>query len=291
MDRRAAVAAGITVVLWASAYVAIRDLADTFTAGPLALGRLAVGAVLLGLFVWRRGWQPIGRRELGLVAVSGVLWFAVYNVALNEAERHIDAGTAAMLINTGPIFIALMAAVFLAEARPRNLIPGLAIAFGGSVLIGIATSQGSGGDLPILGIVLCLLAAVAYSIAVVVQKPVLRDVSAFQVTWLACVSGLIVCLPFLPGLWGELMAARETADGLTKIGWLVYLGAFPTTVAFTTFAYALRRTSAGRLGVVTYLIPPVTIVLAWILLGEVPPPLSIAGGVACIAGVAIVRSG
>ena len=290
MDRRAALAATITVFFWASAFVAIRDLADTFTAGPLALGRLTLGTVLLGLLMWRRGWQPVTRRQVGLIAISGVLWFALYSVALNEAERTVDAGTASMLINTSPIFIAVFAALALGEGRPPHVVAGLAIAFAGSVVIGFATSgQGSGTAPSLVGIVLCLVAAVAYSIAVILQKPVLRTISALQVTWLACFSGWVVCLPFLPGLWSELVVASASNDGLTKIGWLVYLGVFPTSLAITTFAYALRRTSAARLGVTTYLIPPVAIALAWTLLGEAPPPLALLGGVLCILGVAVVR--
>jgi drug/metabolite transporter (DMT)-like permease len=76
----------------------------------------------------------------------------------------------------------------------------------------------------------------------------------------------------------------------TNIAWLVYLGLFPTAIAFTTWAFALSRTSAGRLGATTYLVAPVVIVMGWLLLGEVPPPLAIAGGILCIAGVAVARS-
>ena len=52
--------------------------------------------------------------------MCGLLWFGVYNVALNEGERYVDAGTAAMLVNVGPILIALLAGVILKEGfRPR----------------------------------------------------------------------------------------------------------------------------------------------------------------------------
>jgi drug/metabolite transporter (DMT)-like permease len=64
---------------------------------------------------------------------------------------------------------------------------------------------------------------------------------------------------------------------------------FPTAIGFTTWAYALARTSAGRLGATTYLVPAVAIVLAWALLGEVPPVLALAGGALCLVGVAISR--
>jgi drug/metabolite transporter (DMT)-like permease len=47
--------------------------------------------------------------------------------------------------------------------------------------------------------------------------------------------------------------------------------------------------TASNLGVTTYLVPPITVVMAWVLLSEVPPPLAYAGGVLCLAGVALAR--
>jgi drug/metabolite transporter (DMT)-like permease len=290
IDRRAALAAGITVVLWASAFVGIRDLADTFSPGSIALGRLILGTVLLGVLLVRRGWRPVARRDLLLIAASGVLWLAGYNLALNEAERHVDAGTASMLVNTGPILIAVFAGLFLGEGLPGRLLLGIAIAFAGAVVIGFATQETAGPAGSLLGIGLCLVAALAYALGVTVQKPATRQVSALQLTWIAFAVGLVVCLPFLPGLVTELGTVTASPTGATKLGWLVYLGVFPTTIGFTTWAYALSRTTAGRLGVTTYLVPPVAIGIAWLLLGEVPPPLALLGGVLCIAGVVVVRA-
>jgi drug/metabolite transporter (DMT)-like permease len=289
IDRRAAMAAGITVVLWASAFVGIRDLADTFSPGSIALGRLAIGTLLLGILLARRGWTPISRRDALLIASSGVLWLALYNLSLNEAERHVDAGTASMLVNTGPILVALFAGVLLGEGLPRRLLVGLFVAFAGAIVIGVASSQATAEGAPILGIALCLVAAVAYALGVTAQKPATRNVSALQLTWLAFAVGFVVCLPFAPGLVSDVSAAVG-AGSVGKIGWLVYLGVFPTAIGFTTWAYALSRTTAGRLGVTTYLIPPVAIAIAWLLLGEIPPALALLGGLLCIGGVVIVRT-
>src|SRR5207247_10502623 len=84
--------------------------------------------------------------------------------------------------------------------------------------------------------------------------------------------------------------AQAAVAPLPYRGCSVYLGLAPTALVFTTWSYALRRTPAGRLGVTTYLIPPVVIVMAWLLLGEVPPLLAIVGGAICVAGVVIVRT-
>ena len=116
-----------------------------------------------------------------MIIASGLLWFAVYNVTLNEAERNLDAGTAAMLVNTGPIFIALFAGLFLGEGFPQRLLLGLAVAFGGTAVIAFASSAApAGGGNPTLGIVLCLVAALAYAAGVTLQKPALRAMPALN---------------------------------------------------------------------------------------------------------------
>ena len=126
--------------------------------------------------------------------------------------------------------------------------------------------------------------AVAYARGVVTQKPLLGRVSALQVTWLACGVGAVACLPFAPTLLHELGRADAGA-----IGWAVYLGVFPTAVAFTTWAYALARTTAGRMGAATYLVPPMAVLMGWVVLGEAPPALALLGGALCLAGVVVAR--
>jgi drug/metabolite transporter (DMT)-like permease len=273
----------VTVVAWSSAFVAIRWVGETYDPGPLSLGRLLIGSAVLGLMVRaRRRWVRPTRREWGLLLLCGFAWFAVYNVALNAAEQRIDAGTTAMLVNVGPILIAVLAGSLLGEGFPRWLMVGAAVALAGALLIGIATRTAGGADL--LGALLALVAATTYAIGVVAQKPVVRRLPALQVTWLACTVGAVACLPFAPGLVANL--AEATAGATAGV---VYLGVVPTAVAFSTWAFALARMDAGRLGVTTYLVPPLTIALAWVFLGEIPPPVAIAGGLVCLMGVGLSR--
>ncbi|MCX6466559.1 MAG: DMT family transporter [Pseudonocardiales bacterium] len=276
-------AVAVTVLAWASAFVAIRAVGASYDAGPLALGRLAVGALALGagMLVSRR-WVTPTAREWGLIVLCGLAWFAVYNVALNAAEQRVDAGTTAMLVNVGPILIALFAGLLLGEGFPRWLLIGAAIAFSGAVLVGAATANTDSADL--LGVVLCLVAAATYAIGVLAQKPTLRRLPALQVTFLACAIGAVACLGFTPGLLDDLATAPAAATA-----GLVYLGLVPTALAFSTWAYALARMDAGRLGVTTYLAPPLTIAMSAVLLGELPPWLALVGGAVCLAGVALSR--
>jgi drug/metabolite transporter (DMT)-like permease len=105
-----------------------------------------------------------------------------------------------------------------------------------------------------------------------------------QVTQLACAIGAVALLPCTGGLVRNLSDASGGA-----IAALCYLGLIPTALAFGTWAFALSRMTAGRLGVTTYLVPPLTILLAWPLLGEAPPPLALAGGAIALVGIAVSR--
>jgi drug/metabolite transporter (DMT)-like permease len=208
-DRRALLAAAVTVVLWASAFVAIRSAGRDFSPGALALGRLLSGAAVLAVIVLSRraGWPP--RAAWPGIVVTGVLWFGVYMVALNWGEQHVDAGTAAMVVNIGPILIALLGGWLLGEGLPRPLMLGITVSFAGVILAGIATSAGRHPSLA--GVLLCLLAAGSYALAVVSQKPALQHASALQVTTFGCAVGALACLPFTGQLVSQLATAPLTA--------------------------------------------------------------------------------
>ncbi|MEV5878202.1 DMT family transporter [Streptomyces sp. NPDC052101] len=278
----AAGAACVSVVLWASAFVAIRSAGQAYSPGALALGRLLAGAVTLAV-IWairREGLPPRGAWP-GIL-VSGVLWFGLYMVVLNWGEQQVDAGTAALVVNVGPLLIALLGARLLGDPMPPRLLAGMAVSFAGAVTVGLSMSGGGGS---VLGVALCLLAAVAYAGGVVAQKPALGRASALQVTTFGCLVGAVGCLPFA----GQL--AHQSAHApLSATLSMAYLGVFPTALAFTTWAYALARTTASRMGATTYAVPALVVLMSWLVLGEVPGVLTLAGGVLCLAGVAVSRS-
>lgn len=281
-QRLAIAAVVVTMLLWASAFVGIRAAAPSFSHGALALGRLLVAsAVLVAILVLRRGGLP-PRAAWPAIAGSGVLWFALYQVALNWGEQEVDAGTAAMLIGLAPILVASVSGALLGEQLSRNLVTGLGVAVAGTVLIGLSVA-GSADD-SLRGVLLCVLAAVASAGGVILQKPALRKASAAQVTTFGCVVGAVACLPFTGQLVTELGDATPSA-----ILNVVYLGVLPTALAFSTWAYALARTPASVMGITTFLVPVLAILMSWVLLGEVPGLLAVAGGVLCLAGVALSR--
>ncbi|MFV2176542.1 DMT family transporter [Actinomadura sp. LOL_016] len=283
VDKRAVAAATVTVVLWASAFVSIRSAGEAYDPGALALGRLLSGTVVLGALwlVRREGLPPRGAWP-GIVA-AGVLWFGVYMVALNWGEQLVDAGTAALVVNIGPILIALLGGWLLKEGFSSRLLAGLAVAFAGAAVVGLSMSGEKGS--PLLGVLLCVVAAVTYAAGVVSQKPALRHASALQFTTFACAIGTAATLPFA----GQLVSQAADAPAGATLN-MIYLGVFPTALAFTTWGYALARTSAGKMGATTYAVPAIVVLMSWAFLDEVPGTVTLLGGALCLAGVAVSRS-
>ena len=285
-EQLATVAGLATVGLWASAFVGIRAVAVDLSPGSIALGRYVIGAVLLGGLVARQGWVRPGRRDTVLLVAMGVVW-AAESIVLGAGERLVDAGTAAMLVGIGPIFITLLAGVFLGEGWPARLVIGSLIAFGGSAIIGIATAAQAGGpSTNVVGVLLCVGVALLYAAQVTLQKPTLHALSGLQVTWVACLVGAITCFPFALDLVGELGRARPET-----VTWLLFLGVFPTAIGFSTWAFALARMTAGRAATLSYLESPTAILISWLILGEAPAALAIVGGALCVVGVMVARSG
>ncbi len=270
-----------TVVLWASAYAGIRVGLVEYGPGQVALFRLLTASVVLALYALVTRMRLPEIRDLPAVLLLGFLAFTVYHAALNFGERTVGAGAAGVLIATAPVITALLAAAILRERlRPLGRV-GMALSFAGAVLISL--DEGGGFSLD-PGASLILLSAVCVSVYFVFQKPYLRKYGALAFTTYAVWAGTIFALVYLPGLVAQVEAA-SVGTTLT----LVYLGVFPTAVAYVTYAYAFSRMDASVAASFLYLVPVLAYLIAWAWIGETPSLLSVVGGVIVLAGVFMVN--
>jgi len=178
----------VSVVLWASAFVGIRAAGAALSAGILSLLRLLIGSITRGALVALRRQRLPPRRDYIRLAACVVLWFGLYNVTLNTAERTIDAGTAVMLVNVSPILIAVLGGLLLHKGFREgfwSVTP--------SCLLEPALATSSHGPTVGVGALLCLVAAAAYAAALILDKPCSPALAA---TCLACSVGAVCCLPF-----------------------------------------------------------------------------------------------
>jgi drug/metabolite transporter (DMT)-like permease len=281
VDPRVLAALVITTVFWASAFAGIRAGLDAYGPGQVALFRFLVASAVLAAYAALARMRLPERRDLPAVFLAGLLAFAVYHVALNYGEVTVSAGSASILIATAPVFTALLAVAFLGERLRALGWFGMGVSFLGSAMISLGEGEGLRLD---PSAALILLAALSTSIYFVLQKPYLEKYGALAFTTYAIWAGTLLTLVYLPGLLSEV----QTAPLGTTLA-MVYLGVFPTAIAYATYAYAFSRIPAARAASFLYVIPVMAYVIAWLWLGEIPTSLSVVGGVVTLAGVLLVN--
>jgi len=271
-----------TVITWASSFAAIGFALREITPLPLASVRFAIAAAFaLAWLLWRRP-SGLSVRDLGVLALCGVLGIACYNILLNLGQTDVSAGAASFIVNTQPLFMAMLGVIFLKESFNRWSWIGAALGFCGVAII----AWGQKGGLAFgSGASLIVGAAFAAAIYSVLQRPLLRRQASLDVTALVLIAGCVALLPWL------VSGLRQMANGTTETRlMLVFLAIGPGIIGQACWTVAIKGFGAARAGQFLYLVPPMAILLAWLVLGEVPSATTLLGGGLALLGVILVNS-
>lgn len=270
-----------TLVLWGTAFVAIRIALDGFGVAGLTAGRLLVASLALAAVAPLLRLRRPERADLPRIVGCGVVGMSFYLLLLNAGQRTVPAGTAVLLINTAPLFAVLLAWLLLGERLASRGRIGIALGFIGATVMALGESSGLGisGDA-----LLIVAAAVCFALFVLWQKPLLARYSGLELTCYAMWAGTLATLPLLPALASDL----RTAAGQPILA-VLFLGIGPSAIGYATWAVALARFGVGTTANALYLLPLVAITGGWLLLDETPHPVALVGGAIALAGVAISR--
>ena len=221
-------------------------------------------------------------RDVPAIWLLGSLGIAVYNVALAYGQLRVSAGAASLLVGVGPVFTAILAMTFLREQLKSWGWLGIALSFVGLALV----ARGEGGGVRFEpGAFLVVLAALAFSLYSVFQKPYLKRYGALQFTAYAIWGGTLSMLVFLPSLAHTVRVAPLKATLA-----VVYLGVLPGALGLMIWNYALSRAPASMVASFLYLVPVFAISISWVWLGEIPLVLSLVGGLLSLTGVVLVNT-
>jgi drug/metabolite transporter (DMT)-like permease len=283
-------AALVTIFFWGSAFAGIRAGLHSYSPAHLALLRFLTASAVLGVVALVTRMRMPAVRDIPLLFGLGLAGFALYHLSLNAGEMIVPAGPASVLIQTAPIWTALMAVLFLRDRLRAWGWIGILVSFSGAAVIGLAKDSGFGLN---AGAGLILLSALSTSIYFILQKTMMsggdrppeRQYRPVEVTTYAVWAGTILLLPFAGGL-GAAVRAAPLADTLAA----VYLGVAPTALGYVTWAIVLSRLPASRASSLMFFVPVVAFLVGWVWLGEAPTWLDVAGGLLALGGVAIVNT-
>lgn len=262
--RYASDAPGLTLAAW-------RTLIAVLLLAPLALP--TIGPEL----------RTFSHREWGLIGTAGVL-LGVHFVAWIESLYYTTVASASVLVTTSPIFIAILGYLFLRERLSRIGILSIAISVPGAALIGLGdASAGEVAPQPMLGNALALGAAVIVSGYLLIGRVVRQ-----QRSWLAYVFPLYTVVAVTVWIMALVLGAPLLGHPWQIYGLCALMAIGPSILGHGSFNYALKYLSATILGILALSEPVGASVAAYLLFGEVPTLIAVAGMVLVLVGVTLV---
>jgi drug/metabolite transporter (DMT)-like permease len=275
--------AGIgVVVMWASAFPAIRVAVPAMGAIGLSFVRLAVAALALLAIAPLAHVRLPERRQLPSLLAAAFFGMTAYQVLLNEGEIHVPAGTASVVVASAPLVSVALATAVLDERLTFFRVAGSVIAIAGVAVVCLSRSGATFSS----SLLIVVGAAVVQGIYHPLTKSLLRTRSSLEVATYGMVAGALMTLPLLPWGWHDIHTASASAWGSA-----VYLGLIPSALGFVLWGYAVANLPVATSTSLLYLVPAVAVLIAFIWLGEAPRLTELLGGLVVLAGVVLVGQG
>ncbi len=278
----ASMLAVLAMAAWGLAYVPSALLVESWPPLLAAAARIGLGgAIIIGALALL-GRPVLPGAEWRVVLILAVTQSAIFYGATFVGIAEEGAGTAAVLSNTDPLFVAALAVMFLGERLTGRQWAGLAVGLVGAAA---AVWQGPLWPLSVSWVsVLVVVGAIAWAIGTVAVSGRLRAgarpvaIAGWQMLIGAAMLAVI----------GLAAGGAPGTTGPREIGLIVLIALVGNAVPFALFYMALGRGDAGRVSAWFFLVPVIGVLTAWPLLGDVPGPRLWAGLLLVCAGLWMV---
>jgi drug/metabolite transporter (DMT)-like permease len=280
----------ILYVVWGSTYLGIRIAVGSIPAFAMAAVRFAIaGAVLLtAVAVLRRGSIPRpSLREWRDCFIVGAFLMGGGMGAVAWGEQTVPSGIAALLIAMMPVWVAVFGRIFLGERLPRTAAIGIATGMLGVAIL-VGPSLAIDRSLDPAGIVALIISPMSWAAGSLFSANRARlPKDPFVTTGMQMLTGSTV-LAAASLLSGELSSFRVetiTTESLIAFAYLTVIGSL---VAFTSYAWVLRRAPLPLIATYAFVNPVVAVFLGWLILQERVTPLQVIAGAVIVVGVGLI---
>jgi drug/metabolite transporter (DMT)-like permease len=279
---KAYLAVATTVLVWAGSITGTKIGLEAIGAPELAALHFAIAAIpaALWLLLSRQPWpKPVDGLRFMLCGAIGI---ALYNLLVNAGQLTVSPGAAGFIINTAPVFTALLAAAFLHEQFGLRGWLGTAVCVGGVAIIAL----GQPGGLRLgTGATWLVLAAICDAVLIVMQRPLIERYGAARATAYTLMAGGLWLSPWLWSGLSEFVAAPMR----NRVA-VLYLGLAAGSIAYATWFYALGKLGASRAAMFLYLISPLAMLIAFLIYRDRPTASMLVGGACTLAGVIVATA-
>lgn len=271
----------ITILLWGSAFPIIKIALQDFKGQNLATLRLLVAAIVLLLYSISKKYPMPNLKDMPIILLLGFCGFTVYHIALSYGELYVSSGVASLLVSLTPIFSALLAKYFLKERFPILGWLGSILAFIGVLFITFGEERKL--SLMIIGVIFTLLATMGESVYFTFQNKYLKKYGFIPLTLYTIIASNLFTIMFIPNALFELGQAN-----FNSIISVLYLGIFPTVLPYIALAYTIQKVGVSDATISLYMTPVISIILAYLIIGESPTITTILGGVITLLGISVI---
>lgn len=281
-------------LIWGSSFLLIRISVEEIDQFQIVFIRTAIAAVGLNLVLFLRGkrlptdWPSV--RALILIGLGNT---AIPFMLITWGEKSVESGLASVLQATASLFTLVIAHfVFHDERINLQKIAGIVLGFIGVTVL--ASRSWGGGEVitgDLLGQLAIVVASLFYAIFTVYSRKVGGNleplaISAGAMTTAAIVSGALMLAA--PVFGGSAPVSLASLSGNVLFSVLV-LGLVNTFFAYLIFYSLVRSLGAGRTAMVTYVVPPVGLLLGVIFLNEILDVRLVIGAALIFVGIAVVN--
>ena len=275
-------------LVWAGSFIVVKNITEEIDPIDLGFLRYLVATPIMVLILFIRNKDiVIPKKELPLLSVLGLTGVTLLYVFQFIGIKYTNASTASVLINTNPIFIAILSVIFLKEFFSKKKIFGVLLSFLGVIIIlyaRLSIEIFTIDNIFFIGSILMLLSAFCWAIYSVVGKHLISSYDTLTVTTYAFLLGTIFYIPFvIPNIFTSI-------QNVTSNGWLsiLYLALFCSVFGYLGWYYALKKTDASKAAVYLNLIPLFTIIMSFFY-GENITIFFLIGAILIIYGVYITQ--
>ncbi len=276
--------AGVAVaVIWGLTFLSTKVIVDEVRPMTLALLRFIIATLLLPPIAWMtKTTLTIRWKDLPLIAASGFVGISLYFFFENNGIMRLSASESSIIVGTIPILTLLVDMVFFRRKITFAVSAGIVLSFVGVALIVFRSEAArSSPD----GYFFMVGAAVSWVAYTFVTKPIAGKYSLLSITFWQIFFGMVGCVPFV--LVEGPSDLRLTFPLVMNV---LFLGVLASAVGYWLYVIVLDELGTSRSSVFVNLVPVVSVVASFFILGERLAPLQLAGGVAAIAGVYLATS-
>ncbi len=276
------------IIFWATAFPFIKIALEELNPVNLTILRLFLTCffLLIIIIIFRNRFSKLNRKDIFPIFILGFFGIIIYHLGLNYGEQFISASVASLIIATIPIFVVIMASIYLKEKITIKIIIGILFSLIGVIIISIYGTTNTKIEIEYitgaLGVLIAAIVGAGYTIA---GKKMLNRYSALSLTVYAMMLGSIGLLPFLS------ISFFEQISSLSIHIWFAVtsLALFSTVISYVFWYMALELKDASELSAYLYFIPVLSTLISFLFFNENITLMFIFGGGLVITGLLIVN--